>query len=217
MLPSLGWLAGAAASAILLRDRLPPAALALFALVGCLPAIIALQRGWVRVLWADRLDRARRDAEAAPNDPGAHYELGVMCALRGEDEAARAAFERARSISPGHAPSTVGLGHLLADNDDLGGALALFEQAAETDPGLFSAHFGAASVQYQREQYARAVAAYERALKVEPNDGFALAGMSRCLLELGEIDRARDAAVKAAANGVTDDDLSRDLRAAIDE
>ena len=217
MLPSFAWLVVASATGLLLRDRLPPALLSIFALRVALPAIFSLQKGWMRVLWADRLDRARNRAEQAPQDANAHYELAVLLQLRGEEAEALAGFERARAIVPGHPASTVSLGHLAADADDLPRALSLFEEAAERAPDLFSAWFGIASVQVQREQFARASAAYERALKIEPNDGFALAGLARCCFELGDHERARELSAQASRHGVADDDLVRDLRDADEE
>jgi len=217
MLPALALLALATTTIMLLRDRLEPAGLALVAAVGGIPSVIMISRGWTRVLWADRLERARRKALAAPDNAEAQYDLGVLCALRGLESDAREAFEAAHRIDPKHAAATVGLGHLAADADDLVRALELFEAAAAQDPTLFAAHYGVAGVNMRREQFARAAAAFERALGIEPDDGYALAGLARCRLELGDLESARDLLERAAEMGVSDSDLLRDLRDAADE
>jgi tetratricopeptide (TPR) repeat protein len=196
-----------------LRDEVPLPVLFAIALAGGIPATIAIQRGWTRYLWADRIERARRRAEAAPGDAEAAYELGVLCSMHGAVDEARAAFERARSAKPGHAPSTVGLGHLLAQQEDLDGALELFVEAAATDPGLFSAHYAIGGVHRRREQYARAIQAYDRALKIDADDAYTLAELARCYAGLGDGERAGSYLARAAEHGVRDRELERELAA----
>lgn len=179
-----------------------------------LPLLVAAQRAWTRFLWARRLAAARLRAENAGADPEPHVELGVLCSLAGTEKEARAAFERAREIKPGHAQATVGLAHLAAEEDDLDRALALFTEAAENDPALFAAQYGIGGVQRRREQYARAVLAYEKALAIEEDDAFTLAELARCHLLLGDPDKAEEYFNRAAANGLRDPDLEKMIRAA---
>lgn len=214
MVPAFALLALATIAIVLLSDRIPPAGLAFVALLGGLPSVVMISRGWNRVLWANRIDRARHAAAAAPDDPELAYELGVLLSLRGETEEARRAYEMARRIRPGFAPATVGLGHLCVENDDLAGALEYFQAAAEADPELFSAHYGIAGVWVRREQFARAVAAFDRALALDPDDGYVLVGLARCHFELSELERAREYLQRAGDRGVNDRELERAIEEA---
>ena len=182
-----------------------------------IPLLIRTQRAWVKFLWARRIEAARRHAEGVTDDPEPHVELGVLCSLAGANDAARAAFERARSIRPRHPQAIVGLAHLSADDGDLDRALELFTEASESDPELFAAHYGIGGVQRRREQYARAVLSYERALALEPDDAFTLLELSRCHLLLGDPDKAEDYHARAAGLGVRDVELERMIRASSSE
>lgn len=179
-----------------------------------LPLLVYVQRAWTRYLWSRRLSMARARAESAGADPEPHVELGVLCSLAGTEKEARAAFERARELAPGHPQATVGLGHLAAEEGDLDRALALFTEAATAHPELFAAHYGIGGVQRRREQYARAVLAYEKALVLEPDDAFTLAELSRCHLLLGDPDKAEEYFLRAAGLGFRDPDLEKMIRAA---
>jgi len=185
------------------------------AIVILLPLLVVVQRAWTRFLWARRLASARARAAAAGNDPEPHVELGVLCSLAGTEAEARAAFERARELSPGHAQATVGLAHLAAEEDELDRALALFTEAAAAHPDNFAAHYGIGGVQRRREQYARAVLAYEKALGIEEDDAFTLAELSRCHLLLGDPDKAEEYFLRAAGQGVRDPELEKLIRAAL--
>lgn len=198
-----------------LGARLPPTVLLLAVLCAGIPLFVAIQRSWTRFLWARRIRTAREvAAKADPGDPEPHVELGVLCSLAGAGAEARAAFERARGIRPGHPQATVGLAHLAAEDGDLERALALFTEAAEGDPGLFAAHYGIGGVQRRREQYARAVLAYERALALEPEDAFTLAELARCHLHLGDAAKAAEYFARATGLGFRDAELERLIRSA---
>lgn len=190
-----------------------PAAFVLV-MIFVVPLLVLTQKAWRRVLWNRRLASARARVSAAPGDPEAHVELGVLCSLAGNDDEARSSFEQARSLLPGHAQASIGLAHLAAENGDLDAALALFTEAAEREPELFAAHYGIGGVQQRREQYARAILAYEKALAIEPDDAFTLAELSRCHLGLGDPDKAAEYFARAAGQGLRDPDLEKMIRAA---
>lgn len=193
---------------------IPPPVAFVVAIAILLPLLVVVQRAWTRYLWARRLAAARERAAKAGNDPEPHVELGVMCSLAGTEAEARAAFERARELAPGHAQATVGLAHLAAEGDDLDRALTLFTEAATAHPDNFAAHYGIGGVQRRREQYARAVLAYERALAIEDDDAFTLAELSRCHLLLGDADKAEEYFLRAAGLGLRDPELEKMIRAA---
>ncbi len=184
-----------------------------FAIVVAIPTILAIQRGWTKWLWAGKLEEARMRAGSS-NDPELHVEHGILCALHGRTEEARAAFEKALSISPAHTGALVGLGHLHARDEDWDEALASFERAAAADPKCFAAFYGIGGVHRRRDQYARALAAYEKALAIEEDDAYTLAELARCHLELGDLERAEETLARAESLGVHDRELSRAIREA---
>lgn len=197
-----------------LGGHVPAPVAFLVVMIVVLPLLVQVQRAWTRFLWTRRLNAARLRAEAAPNDADAQVEFAVLCTLAGTEAEARAAFEKARALSPGHPQATVGLAHLAAEDGNLDLALTLFTEAAEKDPELFSAQYGIGGVQRRREQYARAILAYERALVIEPDDAFTLAELSRCHLLLGDPEKASDYFARAAGQGLRDPDLEKLIREA---
>lgn len=176
------------------------------------PALLSIQRSWVKFLWARKLAQARRFAQLNQSSLEAQYELGILEATRGQIERARVAFDAALSILPSHAPSLVGHGHLAAQSGDLSQALDYFERAARIDERLFSAHFGIGTVLQAREQYARSISAFERALELDPTDGPTLAELARNHLLLGNVERAEELFEEAAACGFRDSELDRAIR-----
>lgn len=194
-------------------EIVPGEVLFVLSLVVGIPTIIAVQRGWTRFMWASRIERLREKVDAAPNDPEAHYELGILSAAHGQLKDARAAFERARAIAPNHAGATVGLGHVHAQENDYEEALRLFQIVATADPQSFAAHYGLGGVYVQQDQFARAIAAYEKALAVDSDDTFTLAQLARCHLVMGNPQRAEEYRVRAESLGLRDRDLERQIRA----
>lgn len=177
-----------------------------------IPALISIQRSWLKFLWARKLVAARRFAADHSTSIDAQYELGILEATRGHLERARRAFDAALAILPSHAPSLVGHGHLAAQNGNLGEALEFFKRAADIDGKLFSAHFGMGTVLQAREQYARSIAAFERALEIDPTDGPTLSEIGRNHLALGDVGKAREFHQEASHCGYRDSELERALR-----
>lgn len=188
---------------------IPPELVFVLALVIAIPSLIAVQRGWVRYMWARRIDRMKERAAAEPGNADLHYELGVLCTVHGDREGAQEAFERARAVDPRHAPAAIGLAHLRAETGDFDGALSLFEKAAELDPESFPAQYGIGGVYRRQEQFARAIHAYERALVIEPDDAYTLAEIARCYLLLGDAEQAAQFHARAASHGVRDRELEK--------
>lgn len=109
------------------------------------PDHAGMRRNLVRALLAaGRLEAVLPQAEAAlalvPDDPELHFARGVALNATGQPTAACAAFHRALTLNPDHAPSWLNWGNASADLDDLEAAEALCRSALRLDPRLTEAH-----------------------------------------------------------------------------
>ncbi|MCA9538070.1 MAG: tetratricopeptide repeat protein, partial [Myxococcales bacterium] len=64
-------------------------------------------------------------ARAAPDQPEAHYNLGVLAEWQGRVDAARGHYEDALRARPAFGPAVLAIGHLLMRRDDVEAALRL--------------------------------------------------------------------------------------------
>lgn len=91
----------------------------------------------------------------------AHNSVGVLHALSGEGDAARAAFDRALTLDPAHHRALTNIGNVLLEGGDPQGAEGYYRRALELNPDYPGAHHNLA-VALRRQ---RKVAASVRALK----------------------------------------------------
>ncbi|MBX3027218.1 tetratricopeptide repeat protein [bacterium] len=134
-----------------------------------------------------------RPSRAAPPPSGESatdwFERGV--ALEDEDvEGARAAYERAVRIDPGHADAWVNLGRLAHEAGDPAAAARCYHQALlrdDTDPVT---HFNLALANEDLEKSAEAAAHYRRAVALNPGFADAHYNLAQLLSRLGRRDEA---------------------------
>ena len=174
--------------------------------------------GRARLLAGDRAGAAvaaDRAVEARPRDPAGWTLRGDVARARGLLAAARADYERALAIDPGHYPALVNLGVIHLDQGDLGRAEARFRRAAEVRPGRPEAWNDLGLVLRSQGRFRDARDAYLRALEADPAFAPALRNLGICLEKyLGDVDRAVEAYRRYLELRPGDPEVPRWIRAA---
>lgn len=134
-----------------------------------------------------------------PDDPEAHFNLGIVFQSRGLMDEALAQFNRSAELAPGSAPAHYNKATALHETGQLGGAEAAYRDAIAADHAYAPAHAGLAFVLRTTGQYEASVAAYEDALKNDPDDPQTKSGYGTALQQLGRLSDAAAALESAAA------------------
>jgi Tfp pilus assembly protein PilF len=139
-------------------------------------------------------ERARAALLRAPQQPEAHFRLGLVALGRGELASARAAFEQALSADPGHAGANYALATWIAQQepDEVSSAERFRERAALAQE-LAQASFRAAPA---LERLTRS----ELAAALNPEWSRAHLELARALLDLGRAAEADGALASALAS-----------------
>lgn len=131
------------------------------------------------------LVRHAADAAIVPEeDADGWYNLG--CDLEADDKArARAAYQRALALKPGHVEALVNLGRLLHEAGDLRGAEASYKKAVEARPGDVVASFNLGVALEDQGRGHDAADAYRRAIRLDPACADAHYNLGRLCERLG--------------------------------
>jgi Tfp pilus assembly protein PilF/peroxiredoxin len=129
---------------------------------------------------------------AAKGDPSAFalYSLGTLYTKGGQNDKAKAAFERALKAKPDFAEASNSLGALTAQGGDVPGAIVLFRAALQATPDYPDAmnNLGYALLQTGREQEAHDL--YLKALELQPDFPEAFNNLGIYFARQGEMARA---------------------------
>lgn len=119
------------------------------------------------------LAEALAAAKERPEDPAAHYQLGLALRREGRLEEAAHSLSAAVRLRPAFAPAQNSLGITLALLGRGEAALASFREALRHDPAYAQPHNNLGKLLQDLGRLAEAEAAYREALRVEP--GYAVA------------------------------------------
>ena len=112
----------------------------------------------------------RLDAVAKfPNDPLAHYTLGVALEKTGRIQEAISHYEQALRIKPDSAEAYNGLGHVLAGAGKIQEAIGDYEHALRLAPDYAEAHNNLGIMLKNQGRVPEAIAHYEQALRIKPD------------------------------------------------
>lgn len=114
-----------------------------------------------------------------PLDARSHLRLGCLLALRGEDDQAAVAFERALALDPTSSEALYNLGTLLLRRGEAAPAARLLENAASIRPGHVPTWNNLAKAYFEVGLPELTVAAYEEVLQRSPSNARALANLAR--------------------------------------
>ncbi len=112
---------------------------------------------------------ARRASELAPNDPEAHYNLGLALADQERFADAIASYRRAIELDPRHGRAHNNLGSALEKLEDRAAAADAYRAAIAIDDAHMEAHNNLGSVLGWMGDVDGARRCYERALEIDPN------------------------------------------------
>jgi tetratricopeptide (TPR) repeat protein len=137
----------------------------------------------------------KQNLEAAtlnPADASAHYQLGLIYQKRGEQEAARASFERAVEIDPQEVDAHYQLGRIARQQGRLDEAIRRFEEVLRLDPTHSQNEIWRETglVYYDAGQFEDALDMFDKFLSNRPSDAEARYWRGMTLDKLGRENEA---------------------------
>jgi tetratricopeptide (TPR) repeat protein len=160
------------------------------------PVILALAAG---LSWAtERRNEDYRSARAlwaqtvrfAPDNPGAHNNLGAALLAEGDRPGAIRQFTEAVRLDPSLAGSLNNLGGALLEEGRVEDAIARYEDAVRVAPGYAEAHANLGRVLARTGRVEEAADQFTQALRLEPNRADAHIGLGTALLRMGRVEQA---------------------------
>jgi Tfp pilus assembly protein PilF len=150
-------------------------------------ALHARSRVWSdpRLVWEEA-------SRLAPERVRPYIDLGVMAAVRGDNQTAGADFDRALALEAHNPEALYNRGKLRLDAGDVAGAATDLEYAVAADPTMARARINLAIVRIRQGNLDDAESQLRAALEIDPGD-------PRALTNLGEVRRARGDADQAIA------------------
>jgi Flp pilus assembly protein TadD len=124
-----------------------------------------------------------------PDDAELHFARGSALNGLGQSSLACAAFARALSLQPDHAPSWLNMGNASADLDDLASAEIFYRTALRLDAALPEAHASLGYLLTMQGRLPEAIAACETAIRLKPAFSQAHWNLAIALLLSGDLPR----------------------------
>jgi predicted O-linked N-acetylglucosamine transferase (SPINDLY family) len=112
---------------------------------------------------------ARRALDLAPDDAGAHYNLGILLNEMNKPGDAVACYHRALELEPDYPGARNNLGNALRKQGKLTEAIDCFRRALELEPDFAEAHNNLGGALKDQGQLSEALACYRRALELKPD------------------------------------------------
>lgn len=133
-------------------------------------------------------------ASVEPNNPTAHYNLGMMLSDRGEFDSAQLHLVKANRLDPENANILVALGVALYRSGNADGGIRRLQQAISLEPANGYAHRNLAAVLGNEGDLSEAIAHLRTAYHVLPDDLQTVFGLANAL------DRSEDRDLEAEAD-----------------
>ncbi len=134
-------------------------------------------------IWQDAVEKR-------PNNPRAHYNLGVALGPAGKIDDAVEHYEQALRIKPDYAEAHYNLGVALGQLGKIDDAIEHYEQALRFNPGYADAHDNLGTALRQVGKIDDAIAHYQQALRIKPDFAMAHYNLGNALRQVGRIDDA---------------------------
>ena len=146
--------------------------------------------GALQMQGKNALPAFQKASELMPNEPDAHYNLGVALKSLGLLADAAASYRRALKIKPDYAEAHSNLGNVLKDLGQLDDAVPSYRRALQLKPDSADAHNSLGAALKDLGQLDDAVASYRQALALKPDYADAHYNLGNVLKELGQLDAA---------------------------
>lgn len=163
---------------------------------------------------AEQLQAARARVERKPRDPEANGYYGLVLATYGRDEAADAAFVRARTLEPDHAPFALYHSHVLRRLGRTQDALDAIDVVLARTPDQVHALTMRARLHFEQARYDQARADIDRALELEPDYAMAQYYAGRLLAQDGQWEAATRRFERMLGQGIAANEVHTHLATA---
>lgn len=120
----------------------------------------------------------------------AYNNLGKLQAERGNDDEARAYYERALKFNPDYAEAHNNLAIVLARSGNKDEAIDHYQQALRILPDYADAHYNLGNALTSRGPIDEAIVHYQRAVKIKPDYGEAYNNLGLALARCGRVEEA---------------------------
>jgi protein O-GlcNAc transferase len=146
--------------------------------------------GILQMQGKDALHAFKKVIEFTPDDPEAHYNLGVALKATGRLDDAAASYRKAIAIKPDYAEAHSNLGNTLKDLGRLEDAIASYKKAVALNPDFFMTYFNMGNAQRRLENYEDAEASFRRTVEIKPDHVQAYCNLGTAQLYLGQYNAA---------------------------
>lgn len=134
-------------------------------------------------LWQDTVTKC-------PNNPRAHYNLGVALGRLGKFTEEIGQYEQALRIKPDYADAHYNLGVALGQVGKLQEAIGHFNEALRIEPDFAEAHNNLGVVLIQMGRVQEAIDQWEQALQIQPDNAEAQDNLGNAFAQMGKLDEA---------------------------
>jgi protein O-mannosyl-transferase len=131
--------------------------------------------------WRDGETLWKRALACTTGNPVAHYNLGIILLLRGDQDDATAEFRKAVAIKPDYVAALNNLGGNLVAKGSNVEAIVQFRKALEIDPNYEMAHYNLGHAFAAEGRLDEAIAQYRKALEIKPDYANAHYGLGTAL------------------------------------
>jgi len=135
------------------------------------------------LIWQDTVEKR-------PNNPRAHYNLGVVLMGQSRLQEAVGHYEQALRLKPDYAEAHNNLGFALMVKGEAAEAIGHYEQALRTNPNFAEAHNGLGLALMRQGRTAEAISHYEQALRIKADFAEAHNNLGLALMERGQVTEA---------------------------
>ena len=142
------------------------------------------------ISWAGNLEDAKQKVSWQPNDPNAHFNLGVAYFKNSKFKEAIASYKKAIQLNLNDAGVFNNLGAAYIEQGDYKQAIVSLKGAIKIDPSYASAHQNIAIAYEKLGLIEQAIASYKEVLKIDYSDSTArinVAKLEKALLEQKEL------------------------------
>ncbi|MEO8342859.1 MAG: tetratricopeptide repeat protein, partial [Gallionella sp.] len=146
--------------------------------------------GTLQMQRKDALPAFQKVAELMPDDPGAHFNLGVVLKGVGRLDGAAASYRRAIALKPDYDEAHGNLGNVLKDLGQLDEAIASYRRALQIQPGAADTYINLGIALKGLGKLEDAAASYRKAAEIKPDFFLAYYNLGNTQKDLGRLEDA---------------------------
>ena len=146
--------------------------------------------GSLQMQGKNSLTAFQKAAELSPQDPTAHFNLGVALKSSGQAELAANSYRQAVALKPDYVEAYNNLGGTLKDLGQLDSAITCYLHAIRIQPHVALTHNNLGTIFKDIGDINAAIASYRKALDIQPNYAEAYSNIGNAQKQLGDYDSA---------------------------